>query len=292
MKPGKRPLVPLVAGVIGDPIQHSLSPEIFQFISKRVGYPVRYERFHVKSQDFKHFLNHLRQYPLLHGVNVTLPYKEKIISQLQEVTFEAKSVGAVNVVKVEAGKLLGYNTDLYGIQKTLFEQGVKPKKITAVIFGAGGAALSVGYVLGHGKAKQVTIFNRNERRAKRMAVKLAKLFPATTFVGAPLEGAAKFNEPADLYVQSTPLGMKGFPSVSLLPKKLSTHALAFDLVYRPEETPFLKDAKKRGLRTVGGLDMLVWQALAAWEIWVGPLTNSERLKSHLMLYLRRKIKKV
>jgi shikimate dehydrogenase len=85
--------------------------------------------------------------------------------------------------------------------------------------------------------------------------------------------------------------MKGFPRTSVLPKKVSSHALAFDLVYRPEETPFLKDARKRGLRIVGGLDMLVWQALAAWEIWVGPVDDPHALKSQLAIHLRSILRK-
>jgi shikimate dehydrogenase len=132
-------------------------------------------------------------------------------------------------------------------------------------------------------AARVGVANRGPARARQLCADLTAVHPGTVFEVARLGGGGAGYS---LVINSTPLGMKGYPARSLLPKGLAPGTWAFDLVYRPERTPFLVEARKRGLNTVGGLDMLVWQALASWRIWFGPLRQERALKRALMKHLR------
>ena len=187
------------------------------------------------------------------------------MKQVDELSPEAQGVGAVNVVHFRGSRLRGHNTDVFGIKKTLEEQRYRVAGQSALLLGAGGAALAVAYALGQGRAREVFILNRSRGRALTLARRLTRLFPKTRFV-VPGRGAADFSS-VSLYINATPLGMKGFPNETLLPTELNPDALAFDLVYRPEKTAFLKVASRKGLRTVGGLDMLIWKRLLPGNIW-------------------------
>jgi shikimate dehydrogenase len=289
-----------VGGVIGHPISHSLSPEIFDYISFYLKVPVVYQRIDVVPKDLHLYNKIFRDISLLNGWNVTIPHKETIVKQIDDLSAEAKVLGAVNVVKVLRGKLIGYNTDVHGVLKTLSEQKIRIAGSSNLIFGAGGAALSVGYALGSKGADQVWILNRNHLRAKKMAKTLNFHFPKTRFLPVLPNDLNTITSPVQLLVNATPLGMKGFPNRSPLSnyglskffKNCSKEALAFDLVYRPVQTCFLDDAAKLGIRRVGGLDMLIWQALAAWEIWMGKVPEPKKLKNQLSRHLLKRLEGV
>jgi shikimate dehydrogenase len=282
------------AAVIGAPVSHSRSPAIFSFLAKKLGRPeLSYTAIEVQPAGLQDFLTGLRSKPGFAGVNVTIPHKEQLLRLLDDVSLEARAVGAVNVVQVEGGRLRGHNTDVLGIVRTLEEQGVRMAGEDAWIWGAGGAARAAAYALGSLGARCVYLQNRDSARAAKIQDELGAFFPGTSYV-VVRPGAAAQAQPLSLLINATPLGMKGaapagtlFDSLRELPFRRG--ALAFDLIYNPERTPFLARAEEQGLRTVSGLDMLVHQALATWEIWFGPLGGPAQLreaKDALIAHLR------
>jgi shikimate dehydrogenase len=143
--------------------------------------------------------------------------------------------------------------------------------------------------LGKLGARRVVIETRDSAKGRAVARRLGTMFQKTRFEAGAAKGARSKGDVRefDLYVNATPLGMKGFGKNDLLSKTARKGALAFDLVYRPEKTSFLASARRRGLKTVGGLDMLIWQALGTWELWFGPIPGKARVKADLARYLRR-----
>ncbi|MEO6572497.1 MAG: shikimate dehydrogenase [Polyangiaceae bacterium] len=282
------------AAVIGSPVSHSLSPAIFSFVAQWL----RVSEFHyaareVRPSELKTFLADMRQNPSFVGLNVTIPHKEAIVEGLDETTPEARAVGAVNVVQVREGRLLGHNTDIVGVTKTLEQHHCRIEGEAAWVWGAGGAARAVCYALGQRGARIVHIANRDAARGQKLGEALGAIFPRTAFVAAAADGAA-IDGPVSLLVNATPIGMKSAAKqasaeelFALLPRLDRTKdALAFDLIYNPERTPFLALAADSGLRVAGGLDMLIYQALATWEIWFGADAGLKGAKDALSEHLR------
>lgn len=254
------------AALLGDPVSHSLSPRLFERIGRRLKTAVAYDAIRVPSGDLGCAVAFLRRGKYA-GFNVTIPLKESIATQLDALTPEASAIGAVNVVRL-GRRAVGHNTDAAGFQDALLETGFAPKDRGALVFGAGGAARAVGYALGAAGASHVRFSARTVGRARKTARELAKVFPKTRYSA----GAATA---APLWVNATPLGMKGFPQRSPAPKKLVGCELAFDLVYG-RRTPFLKQARAQDAQTLDGLSMLAYQALRAWEFWFKPLGAARR----------------
>jgi shikimate dehydrogenase len=271
------------AAVVGHPVSHSISPEIFRFLSRRLKKDLCYGRLDIAPEDFSAVVRSFKKSDFFLGWNVTIPHKETIAAAVDWLSPEARAIGAVNVVHFSKGRLRGHNTDAFGIAQTLRENQVEVRGRTVVLFGAGGAARAMGYVLGSFGARQVFIANRSMARGRVLCHALTKAFRKTEFKAVSLTAVP---DDAALYVNSTPLGMKGFTRQSLLPSRVKTPAVAFDLIYRPENTVFLQSARKQGLRTVGGLDMLLWQALRTWEIWLGPIPRRRYVKTALAKHLR------
>jgi shikimate dehydrogenase len=284
------------AAVIGFPVSHSRSPAIFSFLAEKSGMKnFRYSAIEVRQPELGAFIQGLRAKPEYVGLNVTIPHKVSIRSLLDQVTLEAQAVGAVNVVHLKAGRLEGHNTDVIGIVKTLEEQGCRIRGEDAWVWGAGGAARAVAFALGQMGARCVYILNRDLIRAEAIVHDVGAMFTETSFMAVKsVEQALAHIQPLSLLINSTPLGMKGaeaigdhFSALSQLPLKRG--ALAFDLIYNPECTPFLSLADAQGIRCVGGLDMLIYQALATWELWFGEFkadTERQELKRALALHLR------
>ncbi|MGK5085649.1 shikimate kinase [Bdellovibrionota bacterium FG-1] len=284
------------AAVIGFPLSHSLSPAIFSFLAQRLGVrDFRYKAREVSPFQLQSVLAEYRRTSGFIGLNVTIPYKQAILTELDAVTSEAKAIGAVNVVHADENRLFGYNTDLPGVLRTLADPSFRgcPVAESAVwIFGAGGAARAVAYAMGKLGAKTVYIFNRNSENAEILAKNMGEIFPKTLFGVVP-EDRLSSVEPLALVVNATSVGMKTpapqsaepfFEVLRRLPFRAK--ALAFDLIYNPEKTPFLTLAEELGLATVGGLNMLVEQALATWKIWFGSRDGLAEIKAPLLLHLR------
>jgi shikimate dehydrogenase len=277
------------AAVIGSPISHSRSPAIFRFLAERTGLAdFEYDAREVKPDGLAEFLANARRSPALVGLNVTIPHKQAVCPALDEISSEARAIGAVNVVHAREGRLTGYNTDVIGIARTLADVGCDVRGEDCLLYGSGGAAKAVAYVLGLAGARGVFLLNRTRASSYALAERMGAIFPSTAFLSSSpgaLPPALK------LVVNSTPIGMRGidpqpgfFDSLAELP--FEKDALAFDLVYDPEETQFLRAARDRGLRVAGGLPMLVDQALATWELWFGALEGEPKLRGELLEKLR------
>jgi shikimate dehydrogenase len=277
------------ASVIGSPISHSLSPAIFSYISLHQGKGINYSRVEVKPAELVDFLEKIRKSEGYIGLNVTLPLKELILSKVGAASVAAKAMGAVNVVHIKDHKTYGHNTDVVGIEKTFQKMHFNVYGSVCLLWGAGGSAKAVAFVLGKLQAKKVFVYNRGER-GEELAKTFSNLYPETLFQAISDLDMVK-EEVFSLMINTTPLGMQGHESgekyfEQSAGMKFTREALAFDLIYVPEMTDFLKVAEKRGLKTVGGLGMLIDQALATWKIWFGPLSDEGKLHEGLKVYLR------
>lgn len=283
------------AGLIGSPVAHSLSPAIFQFIANHEEVPFEYEAKDLKQSELASFLSSLKEMPSMVGLNVTIPHKEQVAEFLDEVSAEARALGAINVIHKEGTRLKGLNTDVIGIQASLNEKNFNARDANVFLYGAGGSAKAVAWVLGSKKARELVIFNPRSDRGQKLATQFQSLFPETRFRSIQSIDEVK-GDAFSLIVNSTPVGMKAaddptfFDSLSKL--TFAPHALAFDLIYAPEETLFIRAATRHSIKTLGGLDtlgglsMLIEQACASFEIWVGPLKTATDWKPKLALVLR------
>ncbi|WP_317900076.1 shikimate dehydrogenase family protein [Aurantibacillus circumpalustris] len=240
-------------GIIGKTLQHSFSKIYFEKKFKDLNLEnYFYDKFEILS--INHFKDVLVNNPKLKGLNVTIPYKESIMPYLDELSPEAKEIGAVNCIKIENTKLIGYNTDVYG-----FSQSIKPFLDTnherALILGTGGASKAVAYAL---KKVGVEVYFVTSSQVKKTE---------NTFFYSEINEMVM--NAFKLVVNTSPVGT--FPNVlesPSLPYQFFTPLhLAYDLVYNPEQTLFLKHAKEQGSIAVNGLSMLHLQAEKNWEIW-------------------------
>ncbi len=255
-----------VAGIIGHPVTHSLSPVFQSAAFAHCGLDVAYERWDTTAEALAGRVVSLRGANCL-GANVTIPYKETVISSLDELGGQSARVGAVNTIVNRQGRLFGFNTDGPGFVAALKNEArfdLAGKQV--FLAGAGGAARGIAFALAEAGAR-VSIANRAPERARRLAADVGALSPGITAVesGGDLSGY-------DCVVNCTSVGMDGGPDPAGCPfdvAGLKPDALVVDIVYAPEETPLLKAASARGLRTLGGLPMLIYQGALSFELWTG-----------------------
>lgn len=242
------------AEVIGDPIAHSKSPLIHNHWLRKLGLTAEYLAARVRPDELADYLASRRADPNWRGCNVTMPHKQAIMPLLDSVHRSAAAIGAVNTVRRdEQGRLHGRNTDLDGIWRSL--DGVRLAGSSAVLVGAGGAARSAAYALRQASVGHLTIITRDALKGERLA---SELFPNATVCGFD------FDPSGDLLINATPLGMAGQPWPRLPLGGLSPGTTVFDMVYAPPRTPLIDEAEQRGLRTVGGSTMLLFQAAEAF----------------------------
>lgn len=241
----------MVFGIIGFPLAHSFSPDYFNKKFKEEKRPAVYRKFELKR--IEEFPQILKGQPDLRGLNVTAPYKKSIIPYLDETEEAAKKINAVNCIRIESGKLYGYNTDISGFEKSLAPL-LTPDHKKALILGTGGSAQAVKYVL----EKLHIAYLSVSRKPATDTVTYQNLTP-------------EIIQESLLIINTTPLGMH--PDVQALPdipyQALSRRHLLFDLIYNPEETRFLKSGKQQGAIIKNGLEMLYVQAEESWKIWTG-----------------------
>jgi len=260
-----------VVGVIGWPIAHSVSPAMHNAAFRALGLDWCYVPFPVHPERLAQALAGVRGLGL-GGINVTVPHKQALLSLVDELTPEARAVGAVNTVIVKGETLLGHNTDVGGFLRALGEAGCDARGCAALVLGAGGAARAVVYALARVGA-QVTLLNRTASRAHDLAREFASLSAGARPKGGPLdEQTLRRTAPqARLIVNTTPLGM--WPEVDTSPwiegVPFPADALLFDLIYNPRETLLMRQARAGGARAVDGLRMLVHQGAEAFELWTG-----------------------
>ena len=260
-------------GLIGNPIAHSLSPAIFGALARLEGVRVTYDARKVEPSALGAALGNLRSHGYV-GVNVTIPHKRAVLPLMASLTPEARAIGAVNAIRLSGMGLKGHNTDAAGFSDALALLGFSARGKDAAVFGAGGAARAVGYALGKAGAVSVNFTARRKESGRDLARSLEREWPGTKYTF----GSAR---PAAVWVNATPLGMKGFPAHSPAPAAMVC-GLAFDLVYG-RKTPFLKAARTAKIKTCDGLGMLICQAVRGWEFWFGTLEEGRRRELQKLL---------
>jgi shikimate dehydrogenase len=246
--------------LIGHPLEHSISPQIHKRLFELSGCKGEYTLNHINPEQFDDEIANLKSY---NGFNATIPYKQRLIPFLDEISPRAKKYGAVNTVKNDGGKLYGFNTDVEGFLRSLETAQIELKG-NVLLCGAGGVARMMACeALDNGCT--LTIATPTIEEAQGCINDLLKVYPDANITADRLYA---LNSGFDLIVNGTPNGM--YPNVESCPVSktvvLSSKAV-FDAIYNPSETLLLKYAKAAGAKVQGGLKMLVWQAAAAQEIW-------------------------
>jgi shikimate dehydrogenase len=258
-----------VCGVIGDPIEHSLSPILHNaaFNSLNLGYV--FLAFKVKSAEVGNAISGMRALDI-HGLNVSMPHKKAVINYLYEIDQTAKFLNAVNTIYNKNGKLLGFNTDGVGALKALKENGANPAGKKVLLLGSGGAARAIAYALAQ-EADELVVLNRTVEQAKELASLLNRTFSKKVVADSLTPSAIQENlRGCDILVNATSVGMKPNANQSVIaPEWLKPNLAVMDIVYNPIETKLAKDAKSAGAKVVSGVEMLIYQGAASFEIWTG-----------------------
>jgi len=244
-----------VFGLIGYPLEHSWSRKFFnqKFENESIE-NAKYENFAI--EDLSLFRKLVDNNPNLVGLNVTIPYKERIIPYLDELDATARGIGAVNTIKVlkinDTTRLVGFNTDVVGFESSLINSGVSFNR-KALVLGSGGASKAVRYVLEKHQCQHLVV-SRTPKETN--SISYAQI-------------TEQVLREHTLVINTTPLGM--FPKIESFPEipyeLLSCNHVLYDLVYNPIETSFLKKGKEAGTKTINGLEMLELQAIESWKIW-------------------------
>ncbi|HPC99853.1 MAG TPA: shikimate dehydrogenase [Acetivibrio sp.] len=267
-------------GLMGNPVEHSISPQLHNTLSSILGHDIVYVPLKVEKQDIGTVVNALKRLEFI-GFNVTVPYKREIMKYIDENTKDAILMGAVNTVKNIDGRLFGYNTDAEGFARSFREEagvGLGGKKV--VLIGAGGVARSIAVKLAKEGAEKISLVNRTTLKAVELAdvvnenireVVQVYNFNDKTFMMA-------FEE-SDIIINTTSAGM--YPEVGNTPIKakkcFNKNQIVYDVIYNPVKTKFLMDAEKAGAKVINGLGMLFYQGISAYEIWTGVKFSEEDL---------------
>jgi len=258
-----------VCGVIGDPIEHTLSPIMHNAAFKALKLDFAFLAFKVKAADVEKAVSGMRALGI-HGLNVTMPHKSAVINYLDEVDQAAKAIGSVNTILNKDGRLFGFNTDGVGALQALRENGVELRGKKVLLLGAGGAARAIAYTLAR-EADELVILNRTAKQAAELANLLKQTFDRKVVADALSPNAIKDTlQDSDVLINATSVGMK--PNANQTPvafEWLRPDLAVMDIVYNPVETKLAKDAKAAGAKVVSGFEMLIYQGATSFEIWTG-----------------------
>jgi shikimate dehydrogenase len=278
-----------IVGVIGDPVEHSCSPPMHNAVFREMGMDYVYVPFHVKPE---HLPAAVAGFKALNaaGINVTLPHKKAVLSLMDSVSQEAELICAVNTMVFKDGMVEGHNTDARGFIASLREEGIdNVRGAKVVVLGAGGGAQAVVVGLALEKVDRIIIANRTHEKAIQLADAISEK------TGVPVKGVSladknlqKYVSESDLLVSTVTAGMDpGIPLV-IDPDWLHKDLTVCDIIYTPPETNLLKAAAQRGLRTVGGMGMLVHQGAISFRLWTGKQPSVRTMRRALTEALERR----
>jgi shikimate dehydrogenase len=269
-----------VCGIIGDPIEHTLSPAMHNAMYKAIGLDYIYLAFRVGSGELGNAIAGMKALNFK-GLNVTIPHKVAVIPFLDKMDILADKIGAVNTIVNDNGVLTGYNTDAQGFLKALIERDIRPAGKKVLLLGAGGAARAIGFVLAEEQA-HLTILNRKQELswAKDLAECLSKIYPLKVKAGElTRQNLKRAIASTDILVNATSVGMS--PNIDQSPVPcdlLCANLVVFDAVYNPYQTRLLREAKEAGAQTINGLEMLIWQGVLAFEKFTGKKVPFELMR--------------
>ena len=252
--------------VIGNPIEHSLSPELHNYWLKNNNIEAIYEKKKLSEDDLGKLILQIKE-KKIDGVNITIPFKKKIISYIDELTLEAESTQSVNTIYLKNDKLIGHNTDIDGFKMSVEKSKFNLTDKKVLILGAGGVVPSIIFALNKMQASKIFVSNRTKDKAEN----LKNLFDKLDII--EWGNIPDF----DMIINATSLGLKKEDKIDLDFSKTGTDKFFYDVIYNPKETNFLKEGKKLGNKTENGKLMFIYQALLAFNVWHGikPEINDE-----------------
>ena len=253
--------------VIGNPINHSLSPKLHNYWLKKNNIDAIYDKIKLEEDEIKGIIQDIKKQKIV-GCNITVPFKKKIIPFLDTLSFEAEKTQSVNTIIFEKGNLIGHNTDILGFDRAIkaLNFNMKDKKI--LILGAGGVVPSIIFALKKMDVLEISISNRTRQKAENLKI----LFKNLNVV--EWGNLSKF----DVVINATSLGLNN-EKINLNFSNAGKNKLFYDVIYNPAETNFLKKGKELGNKTENGRKMFIYQALEAFKLWHGiePEVNFETL---------------
>lgn len=256
-------------GLIGNPVEHTLSPVIHNTLAEELGHNLVYVPFRVEKGYIGEAVKGAFALNLL-GCNVTVPYKTDVIPYLAQIDPMAEKIGAVNtLVRLQDG-FKGYNTDLPGLYRAMVSDGVKIEGQQVLILGAGGVARAAAMLMADRGAERIVILNRTVERARALAGAVRGFYPNVLVEAAGTEDISAFQEEkAYLAVQATNLGMYPNTEETLMERPEFYRAVhtGYDLIFNPAETRFMRLVKEHGGKACNGLKMLLYQGIIAYELW-------------------------
>ena len=242
--------------VIGNPIEHSLSPKIHNYWIKKNKIEGVYEKRLLKKEDIKSIISEVRS-GKIDGINVTVPFKKLVIPYLDNLSFEAEAAQSVNTIYKKDNKIFGHNTDIAGFELGLKSINYEAKNKKIFILGAGGVVPSIILALKKMEVSKIFLSNRTKQKAKD----LQKIFPLLDIInwGEIVE--------FDMIINATSLGLKADDEIKLNYSEIKPNKLFYDVIYNPTETRFLKKGKQLGHQTENGKMMFIYQAHQAFTVW-------------------------
>ena len=244
--------------VIGNPIEHSLSPTLHNYWIKNNGIKAIYEKQKLDESELEQFIAQIKK-ENINGVNVTVPFKKTIIPFLDELSIEANKTQSVNTLYFKNGKIVGHNTDIIGFETSIEKSKYNILNKEVLILGSGGVVPSIIFALNKMKVSKIKISNRTKEKAERLKenfknIELIEWGEVPNF---------------DMIINATSIGLKKEDNIKLDFSSISGNKFFYDVIYNPSETNFLKVGKKLGNKTLNGKFMFIYQALAAFNIWHG-----------------------
>ena len=258
--------------VIGNPIEHSLSPTVHQHWFEKNNVKATYEKKLLEVKDLKNIIKDIKNDHVT-GINVTVPFKQKIIPLLDELSIVAQSTLSVNTIYKNNNKVIGDNTDVGGFQKSLTDSISKESIKSALLIGAGGVAPSIVYALKTLGIEQIFITNRTVEKIVNLQEKFGPLLTKIVW-----EDLSKQQLNVDIIINATSLGLNNNHMVDLNFSSIDKKKpIFYDVIYNPSETRLLQKAKKHGCHTINGMKMFLYQAQLAFEIWnqIKPAINAD-----------------
>ncbi len=271
--------------LIGSPVGHSGSPAMYNYSFERLGLDYAYVAFDVKENEVKAALDAMRLFQM-RGMNVTMPNKMEAARHVDELSPAAQLIGAVNTIVNEDGKLIGHITDGEGFVNNLKDHGVEVKDKKITIAGAGGAAIAIWVQCALDGAREITVLKRKNASFEQtlvMAEKIKIAVPGCAVNVYDINDVAKVTEEikdSDIFVNATSVGMAPMEDESIVKELSAFHPnlIVSDIVYNPQETRLLREAKEAGCKCVGGKGMLLWQGVSAFKLFTGKDMPVEEVK--------------
>ena len=251
--------------VIGNPINHSLSPKLHNYWLEQNNINAVYEKIKLEENEIENFIHKIKNQEI-NGCNVTVPFKKTVIPFLDKLSLEAEQAQSVNTICFHNGDLVGHNTDIRGFQKAINSLNYKIKDKKILILGAGGVVPSLIVALNKMEASEITISNRTSKKAEDLKIQFKNL--------NVIEWGNLLD--ADVVINATSLGLNN-ETINLDFSKIGKNKLFYDVIYNPSETKFLKDGKKLENKTENGKKMFIYQAAESFKVWHGikPQINDE-----------------